>query len=137
MGETLEMRVAYSEKTPIAAILTLRFKNKVYYKYGCSDALFRNYGATPWLFWKAITAAKLKGATNFDLGRTERDNAGLLTFKNHWAPNPKPLIYWRYPGSPMRHSATNRKWNLAKSVFVHIPIRLQSKIGEFLYPHVG
>lgn len=137
MGEALEMRVAYNEKTPIAAILTLQFKDTVYYKYGCSNALFSNYGATPWLFWNAITSAKSKGATKFDLGRTERDNPGLLVFKNHWAHNPTPLIYWRFPGSAVHDPVNNRKWNLARDVFAHIPGRLQAKIGELLYPHFG
>lgn len=137
MGETLEIRVAYNKNTPIAAILMLQFKDTVYYKYGCSDALFSNYGATPWLLWNAITSAKSKGATKFDLGRTDRDNPGLLAFKNHWAPNPKPLIYWRYPGPAIRDSTADRKWKLAKGVFVHLPDRLQAKIGELLYPHIG
>lgn len=137
MGEALEIRAAYNGNTPVAAILTLQFRDTIYYKYGCSDTRFGNYGATPWLFWKAITSAKRKGAAKFDLGRTERDNPGLLAFKNHWAPDPKPLTYWRCPGSPANFSDTPRKWNLAKSVFARIPIRLQVKIGELLYPHVG
>ena len=137
MGEALEIRVAYKENTPVASILNLQYKDIVYYKYGCSDALFSNYGATPWLFWNAITSAKSKGFASFDLGRTERDNPGLLAFKNHWAPNPKRLIYWRYPSKAIHDSTASRKWNLAKSAFAHIPDRLQVKIGEFLYPHIG
>lgn len=137
MGQALEIRVAFKDDNPIAAILTLEFRDVVYYKYGCSDARFNKYGAAPWLFWKAITSAKSRGVTQFDFGRTERDNPGLLAFKNQWVANPKRLVYWRYPNPSVPGSATNRKWNLTRSVFALVPDRLQVTIGKFLYPHIG
>ncbi len=78
--------MAYKDEIPIAAILTLRFRKTGYFKYGCSDARFNKFGATPWLLWRAIAAAKSNGALAFDMGRTEEHNAGLLAFKNHWVP---------------------------------------------------
>jgi hypothetical protein len=137
MGEALEIRVAYKGDNAVAAILTLQFRNITYYKYGCSDSRFNNYGATPWLFWKAITSAKSNGAAQFDLGRTERDNPGLLVFKNQWAPNPRKLIYWRYPQPSLPSSSSDRKKNFAKEVFARIPGSWQVAIGKCLYPHVG
>jgi len=137
MGEALEIRVAHKDGNPVAAILTLQFRGVAYYKYGCSDARFNNYAATPWLFWKAISSAKSKGATQFDFGRTEQDNPGLLAFKNQWTPNPKRLVYWQYPNSSDHNAANSRKWNLAKSAFALVPGRLRVTIGKFLYPHVG
>ena len=137
MGEALEIRVAYKDSHAVAAVLTLQFRDVVYYKYGCSDARFNNYAATPWLFWKAITSAKSKGATQFDFGRTERDNPGLLTFKNQWVRNPHSLIYWQYPKTSLRHSVSNWKWNVAKSTFALLPTNLQLTIGKLLYPHFG
>jgi hypothetical protein len=137
LEEALEIRVAYKDGTPIAAILTLQFRDVVYYKYGCSDQRFHKYGATPWLFWRAITAAKSKGATEFDLGRTEQDNPGLLAFKNQWVPSPKRLVYWRYPRALQYDPARTWKWKVARAAFSLVPGRLQMIIGKFLYPHVG
>jgi hypothetical protein len=97
-GEALEIRLAYQSETPIAAILTLRFRDIVYYKCGCSDARFNKFGAMPWLLWNAIAAAKSNGANEFDMGRTEENNAGLLAFKNHWVPHPKQLVYLNLVG---------------------------------------
>src|SRR5271157_227408 len=37
----------------------------------------------PLLFWKAIQEGKERGAREFDLGRSEIDNPGLVAFKNH------------------------------------------------------
>jgi hypothetical protein len=137
LGEALDIRVAYKDETPIAAIVTLRFKEVVYYKYGCSDARFNKFGATPWLFWKAITAAKSSGANEFDMGRTEQDNPGLLAFKNHWAPHPKRLVYWQYPYHSTRDPAASWQWKLAKRAFAVVPNRLQTILGKWIYRHVG
>ena len=72
---------------PIAAILSLQFRGRRLYKYGCSDARFNKFGAMPWLLWSAIVTGKSNGANEFDMGRTQEDNSGLLAFKNHWVPN--------------------------------------------------
>ena len=137
-GEALEIRLAYQSETPIAGILTLRFKDVVYYKYGCSDARFNKFGAIPWLLWNAIVAAKSSGANEFDMGRTEVNNARLLAFKNHWVPNPKQLIYWRFPESSHSFDSVDGwKWKMAKRAFSHMPSGLLTITGKLLYRHIG
>jgi lipid II:glycine glycyltransferase (peptidoglycan interpeptide bridge formation enzyme) len=135
--ESLEIRVAYKAQIPIASILTLQFKDVVHYKYGCSDVRFNNLGATPWLFWKAITASKARGATTFDFGRTELDNPGLLAFKNHWVPVPERLCYWRYPNIPPISAHENWESRFAKKVFSLMPKNALALLGKLLYPHIG
>ena len=136
-GEALEIRVAYKDETPIAGILTLRFKRTSYFKYGCSDSRFHKFGATPWLLWRAVSDAKSNGAIEFDLGRTEADNPGLLAFKNHWVPNPKRLVYWRFPGTPSFVTAGGPKLQMAQRVFSHMPDRLLAMAGRLIYRHIG
>ncbi len=115
LGEALEIRVAYNGKTPVAAILTLRFRDVVYYKYGCSDARFNKFGSMPWLLWNAIQEAEIEdGAREFDMGRTDDRNEGLLTFKNHWVPHPKRLVYWKFPDFSSIDSADGWKLRFAK-----------------------
>ena len=84
MGNGAELSVPYAEKIPVAALLSLHFKNITYYKYGCSDERHHGLGAMPYLLWQAIVKAKLRGSRIFDLGRTGSDEHGLLAFKNHW-----------------------------------------------------
>ena len=136
-GQALEIRLACKDDTPIAAILTLRHKNAIYYKYGCSDAQFNRFGAIPWLFWSAISAAKRDGATRFDLGRTEEESTGLLTFKNHWVPEPQRLIYWRFPEIPSLGAANNWKLKMAKHLFSSMPGSLRTMAGNIIYRHIG
>lgn len=135
--KALEIRLAYREKTPIAAILTLRFREIVYYKYGGLDMRFKNLGAMPWLLWNAVTSAQSNGATEFDLGRTQADDAGLLVFKNHWVRQPKPFVYQRFPCIPTLDSAGSWKFGMAKQVFSWMPDRLLAMTGRLLYRHIG
>lgn len=136
-GEALEIRLAYKDNIPISAILTLRCKESVYYKYGCSDAQFNRFGAIPWLLWRAISAAKWNGASKFDMGRTEEENTGLLVFKNNWVPEPLRLIYWRFPEIPSLGSVNNWKLKVAKHLFSSMPGNLRTMAGKLIYRHIG
>lgn len=135
-NRALDIRVAYKDGIPIAAILTLQFRDVVYYKYGCSNIRFKNLGATPWLLWKAIAGAKSNGAREFDMGRTQEDNEGLLRFKNHWVRH-KRLIYWNFPGTSTFDSANGWKFKITKRVFSWMPDKLLTLAGRILYRHIG
>jgi hypothetical protein len=137
VAENLDIRVAYKDEIPVASILTLRHRDVVYYKYGCSDARLNYLGATPLLLWRAISEANSRGAVEFDLGRTEIGNAGLISFKNKWAREPKGLTYWKFPGSPSDFARFERKVKLLKEVFALMPNRLLAVTGKLLYPHIG
>ena len=136
-SDALEIRVAYKDKMPISAILTLRFRDVVYYKYGCSIARFNKFGAIPWLLWRAIASGKANGATEFDMGRTEEENTGLLTFKNHWVPRPRRLVYWRFPDAPSLSLTNGWKLRMARQVFSTMPDGLRIMAGKMIYRHIG
>jgi hypothetical protein len=138
LGGALKIRLAYQKKSPIAAILTLRFRDVVYYKYGCSDVRFNQFGAMPWLLWNAISTAKSGGATEFDMGRTHANDAGLLAFKNHWVPHPKQFVYWRFPkGGYFPPSTEGWKLRLAGLAFSNMPAGILESAGKMLYRHFG
>lgn len=137
MGEGADIRTAYKDEIPVASILTLRFRSTVYYKSGCSDARFNHLGATPFLLWRAIRDAKSQGVTEFDLGRTEMDNAGLIAFKNKWAREPQTLTYLKFPSSPKDFVRFDWKVKLLKELFSLMPARLLTATGKLLYPHIG
>jgi hypothetical protein len=136
-GNALEIRVAYKDSKPIAALLSLRFRDVAYFKYGCSDAAFKKYGATPWLLWRAIASAKNSGAQQFDLGRTDNDNAGLLAFKNNWVAAYKRLLYWRFPAAAGTEMNEGWKLKMAKKMFSRMPQALLVMSGKLVYRHIG
>jgi hypothetical protein len=132
-----QIRMAFQEKTPIAAVLTLHFRNTIYYKYGCSNTRYNRFGAIPWLLWNAISAGKLNGAAQFDMGRTQEGNEGLIAFKNHWVANPKRLVYWRFPFASSFASVDGWKLNVAKHIFSCMPTKLLTMTGRLVYRHIG
>ena len=137
LNDALEIRVAYKDEAPISATLTLRFKDVIYYKYGCSILRFNKFGAIPWLLWRAVVSGKAHGASEFDMGRTEEENVGLLTFKNHWVPQPRRLVYWRFPDTPSLNLTNGWKLRMARHVFSTMPDGLRILAGKMIYRHIG
>jgi CelD/BcsL family acetyltransferase involved in cellulose biosynthesis len=140
-GDALQIRVAYRDGQPLASILTLRRKDTLVYKYGCSDARFNNLGGTQLLFWRAIEEAKRDGLRVFDLGRSDSGNAGLIEFKNRWGAARSTLTYMRISASPPRGMAgdAGAGWprRIAKTVLARVPDRLLCMIGSALYRHIA
>jgi lipid II:glycine glycyltransferase (peptidoglycan interpeptide bridge formation enzyme) len=141
-GEPLKIRVTFKEEKPTAAILTLRHKNTLVYKYGCSDAQFSNLGGTHLLFWRSIQEAKDAGLSTFDLGRSDRENEGLITFKNRWGSVQSDLTYARcsiVPDSRRTPNSARTGWKerIAKHAFAHLPDCIMHSVGDVLYKHVG
>ncbi|MES1260468.1 MAG: GNAT family N-acetyltransferase [Acidobacteriota bacterium] len=141
-GAALQIRVAFRLRQPIAAILTLRHKNVVTYKYGCSDKAFHNLGATHSLLWRALREERQSGATSLDLGRSERANQGLVTFKDRLGARQSVLTYSRFTASPRSRShygAAGPAWleNGARRLLRRLPDRLLIASGTWLYRHIG
>jgi len=128
LGDRLKIRVASKAGRPIASIITLRHGRTTVYKYGGSDASAHNLGAMPFLFWKAIEDAKNDGAQKFDFGRSDCDNAGLITFKDRWGSQRTALTYWRMPGRGARGSD---QWRLK------LPVRFSHACRIYFWRQVG
>jgi hypothetical protein len=135
--DALEIRAAYMNKVPVAAILTLTFRDATYYKYGCADSQYNRFGATPWLLWRAISAAKSRGSTSFDMGRTEEADDGLARFKDHWVRKSKRIVYWTFPDRSPFRSTSGWQFRFGQRIFAHMPNRLLTITGKLIYRHVG
>lgn len=135
-GERLQVRIALKGHCPVAAIMTLTWNNTLVYKYGCSDPAFNNLGGTPLLFWKAIQSAKAAGLSWFDLGRSDCDNPGLVSFKDHWGATRTALSYWRHPAPERRPLRAGWK-RLAGQLFKRLPDPILVTAGKVLYRHMG
>lgn len=141
-GDALKIRVAFKDSRPVAAILTLRYKDTLVYKYGCSDARFHNLGAMHLLFWRSIQEAKRDGLRELDFGRSECGNTGLITFKDRWGSVRSTLTYSRLAASvdsKGHYTAARASWKeyLVQRAVSHLPDRILISVGELLYKHIG
>lgn len=140
-GQAIKIRVAFKGGQPLAAIVTLRHKKTLVYKYGCSDPALRNLGGTHGLLWRCIAEAKSEGLQEFDLGRSDPDNLGLLKFKDRWNSKRSVLTYSRYTRSNTSknnyRSGVDRRSEFAKHLVSRLPDKMFCSIGALLYRHIG
>ena len=137
LGERLSIRLVSKNGQPVASILTLSHQNTVVYKYGASDSNFNNLGGTAVLFWKTIQEAKEQGFQEFDLGRSEIENAGLVAFKDRWRARRLILSYMRFSNQHRRPATQGYRMHLAKRLFACMPDSLLMATGKMFYRHIG
>jgi len=137
MGDKVRIRVARKDGTPISAMLTLRHRASVIYKYGCSDERFHNLGGMPFLFWRLIQESKACGAGRLDFGRSDLENDGLITFKDRFGTTGKLLTYYRYPYTEKRKVAMSRSAEAARQFLFLLPDAVCSQAGKLMYRHMG
>jgi CelD/BcsL family acetyltransferase involved in cellulose biosynthesis len=137
MGDALHIRVARKNGAPIAALLTLRHRSTIIYKYGCSDGAFHQLGGMPFLFWKLIEEGKATGAERIDFGRSEMENEGLVAFKDKFGTTKRILTYYRYPQTTKQSAHAWGDSSLARLVFSILPDGVLSAAGKVLYRHIG
>jgi Acetyltransferase (GNAT) domain len=137
MGKDLEIRLVRKDGTPIAAILTVRHRTTVVYKYGCSDEKFHPLAAMPFLFWRLIEESKTAGAVQIDFGRTDLDNHGLTVFKDRLGATRKQLTYFRYPESAKKKGVMDGALPGVRRLFSALPDALLPWAGNMVYRHIG
>jgi hypothetical protein len=137
LRDALTVRVASKAGRPIAAILTIKFKKRLVYKYGGSDAAYHNLGAMPFLFWKTIEEAKRDGLDELDLGRSSLSQPGLIAFKNRLGAARSTLTYYRVP-EPRDEAHRGPWWQPgAQWLIRHLPNRALSVASRVLYRHLA
>lgn len=141
-GDALKVRAAFKDGQAIAAMITIRHKDTLTYKYGCCDARFNRLGCMHLLFWNAIQDAKAAGLRFLDFGRTNSDQQGLITFKNRWGATQSVLTYSRYGAAKKSTHVFDlhtSKWKsrLTKYALQHVSLAFLPMIGRILYKHIG
>lgn len=135
LGDRATIRVAFKNAEPVGALFTLTYLDTLVYKYGCSNAHLHHLGTMPFLFWKAIQVGHTLGLNHFDLGRSDAENVGLMTFKERLGASASAISYLRYPlSSPHRARLQGR---IAARFFTRAPDGLLVTAGKLLYRHFG
>ncbi len=132
-GANATIRVARKDGNLLAAVLTLRHREQVIYKYGASDQLFHRFSGMPFLFWKMIEESKAEGAKQIDFGRTDLDNDGLILFKDRFGALRTQLQYFRYPARQQKSIGMAK----ARRIVSILPDFVLSGAGRLVYRHLG
>lgn len=139
LGEAIVYHIASTNGKPVAAIVTIRHGDQLIHKYGCSDAAESSRGGTQLLLWQAIRDGQQYGVREFDMGRSDLENAGLVRFKERWGARATSLVYHRCPAPPTEGPPEGDGFGarLAKAAFSRSPNVLLELAGRLLYRHVA
>lgn len=76
------------------------------------------------------------GFTELDMGRSDLDNTGLITFKERWGAERSTVKYWRYSADKVS-SSTQWELKTARKIFTFAPTFALTIAGRLLYRHAG
>ena len=137
LSPNAEIRMVRKDGVPVAAILTLRHRGTVVYKYGCSDERLHHLAGMPFLFWRLIEESKLEGCERIDLGRTELENRGLIEFKDRIGTTRSKMSYLRYPQSEKTSGVQLSRLGAQRRLLQLLPGCLFSTMGRLAYRHIA
>jgi CelD/BcsL family acetyltransferase involved in cellulose biosynthesis len=135
----MQLLLAEYENTVIAGMVLLASGTTVRYAYGASDSNHLHLAPNNLLMWTAITWGCEHGYKELDMGRTARDNEGLMEFKRRWGAVQEPLPYYYYPGKTglAATSETSWRYRLLTASWKRLPLPVAEVIGNRLYRYLG
>lgn len=137
MNPNAEIRMVRKDGIPVAAILTLRHRGTVVFKYGCSDERFNHLAGMPLLLWRLIEESKFEGLEHVDLGRTEIANLGLAEFKDRTGATRTKMSYLRYPKSERTSGVQLSHLGGERQLLKFLPRVVATTMGRLVYRHIA
>ena len=136
---SMQVVFAEYEGAAIAGMVLFTSGDTVRYAYGASAEPFLHLAPNNLLMWESIAWAAGKGYQFFDMGRTARDNHGLMEFKRKWGATADPLPYFYSPrvAGLASTSEGSRKYQLLTACWKRLPPEIASTLGGMLYKHLG
>ena len=136
---TLQLLLAEFQGTIIASAILLASGTTLNIVYSASDENYLDLAPNNLLFWTSITLGCMQGYQTFDMGRTARDNEGLMEFKRRWGAIMEPLPYYYYPriAGLAATSEQSLKFRLLTAFWKRLPLAVGEPLGGYLYKHLG
>ena len=134
----LRVYVVRLEGAPVAAAITLRFKDSVIVPWASSLREHRQHCPNMLLYWTMLENASGLGVKTFDFGRSTR-GAGTHQFKLQWGATETPL-HWEYllltKSAVPDHGPTNGKFAAAIALWQRLPLWLTEAIGPAIVRNI-
>jgi len=133
-----KLYLAEFEDKTVAGIVTLSFKDTVYYAYGASHNDYLKYYPNDLLVWQAIEESCNQGYRYFDFGKTAPDNEGLVRFKKHWGTKQRALYYYYHPGIPnlISSNRSGQRYKFITCLWRRLPLFLSHTLSLIAFKHL-
>lgn len=117
---------------PIASSLVLLFKDILYFEYTAIDKKFINLFPNHFLHWEIINHAHSEyKIRKVDLGRTNRNQDGLIFFKENW--NAKGINLVEFSNLKHKNLKSSRWFETFKRINKHLPLSVLKLEGQLLF----
>ena len=138
-NRSMQLLLAEYQGMVIAGMVLLTAGSTIHYAYGASDDRYLSLAPNNLLMWTALEMGCEQGFQTFDMGRTARDNEGLMEYKRRWGALEEPLPYYYYPHSAGLASTSESSWKyrILTSNWKRLPLGLADVLGGYLYRHLG
>lgn len=138
-AKSMQLLLAEYEGQVIAGMVLLSSGGTIRYAYGASHERYLHLAPNNLLLWTAITLGCGQGYSTFDLGRTARDNEGLMEFKRRWGATQESLPYYYFPHVEglVSTSEQSLKFRLLTSCWKRLPTGIAGPVGGYFYRHMG
>jgi len=135
--DALEIWLATHKGIDVSGLITLRHRDEIHYKWGAR--LLAAPNGTQHLLISEVVGKYAGHLTTFDLGRTDKTNAGLVQFKRQVGGISAPLPYAFYPRAPRHVSAEAPTGTLRafSTVWKSLPSIVVDDLGELIYPYLS
>ena len=128
----------WHQGTPVAAVLTFFYKNRVMPYYGGALKSSFHLAVNDFMYWELMVYACEQGCKIFDFGRSKR-GTGSFDFKRHWGFEPRPLPY-QYSLHRRKEipnvSPTNSKFQHLIALWKKLPLPIANIVGPYLIRYV-
>ncbi|MDQ2621618.1 MAG: GNAT family N-acetyltransferase, partial [Actinomycetota bacterium] len=131
-GDDCLIEVVDHERTPVAGVMSFRFRDQILPYYAGIDDRYNRLNTSNYLYFALMEQAVRLGLRVFDFGRTRRDNAGGCQFKINQGFDPEPIIYSFYSPSgrelpDLRPS--NAAFSRPQAVWRRLPLGVAGPLG--------
>ncbi len=135
----MRLLLAEHEGAPVAAIVLLASGQTLKWAYTASDARYLHLAPVNLLVWEAMAWGGAQGYVTLDLGRTARDNDGLMEFKRRLGAVADPLPYYYFPHVAGMAATAETSWRVQTltACWRRLPLWLSEPVGGYLYKHLG
>ncbi|MBO6503779.1 MAG: FemAB family PEP-CTERM system-associated protein [Kordiimonadaceae bacterium] len=124
---------------PVASLMSFFFKDTVMPYYAGGGTLVRKYAAHDFMYYQLMLAARQKGCTQFDFGRSKIDT-GPYKFKKNWGFEPQPLGYEMRLADgvePPNLSQQSGPYATLSNYWKKMPFGVSKLLGPPLARHLG
>jgi FemAB-related protein (PEP-CTERM system-associated) len=138
--EESDVTTVWHDGQAVSSVLSFHFRKEVLPYYGGGTHEARGLAAADVMYWEVMRrAARDRGATTFDFGRSKADT-GAFAFKKNWGFTPEQLHYcYRLaPGAKVPdNNPNNPKYRYFISAWKRLPLPVANAIGPHLVRGLG